>query len=136
MEMPASLSLWRSMAQSTQVCTEEVKNDNFNSSKSVDLYVTMSPVVLQEPCLPTSLLGPRGLLCRLPLPQLPPLEPALALASLHPRLRPSAPHPPPPQRALARLSQPPAGLPNSSCPLYVLPRPLFRRETPHEYTIQ
>lgn len=109
---------------------------NDKSSKSADLLVVMSPVFLQEPCLPTSLVGPRGPLCRLPLPQLPPLEPALALASLHPRLRPSAPRPPPPQRVQARPSRPPAGLPNSSCPLYVLPRPLFHRETPHEYTIQ
>lgn len=105
-------------------------------SKCVDPFVVTSPVFLQEPCLPTSLVGPRGPLCRLPLPQLPPLEPAPVLASLHPRLRPSAPRPPPPQRAQARPSRPPAGLPNSSCPLYVLPRPLFHRETPHEYTVQ
>lgn len=96
----------------------------------------MSLSFLQEPCLPTNLVEPQGLLCRRLLLQLPPLEPALALASLHPRLRPSAPRHPPPPRVLARLSRPPAGHPNSSCPLYLFPRPLFHRETPHEYTVQ
>lgn len=95
----------------------------------------MSPVFLQEPCLPRNLEGPLGLLCRLLL-QPPLLEPALALASLHPWLRTSAQRPPPPPRVLARLSRPSAGHPNSGCPLYLLPRPLFHREAQQEYTVQ
>lgn len=96
----------------------------------------MSPVFPQEPCLPRSLEGPRGLLCRLPLLQPPLLEPALALASLHPWLRPSAPRPLPPPRVLARLSRPPVGHPNTGCPLYLFPRPFFHREAQQEDTVQ
>lgn len=70
----------------------------------------------QEPSLLRSLEGPRDPLRPPPPPpprllQLPPLEPAQALASLRPWLRPSALHPPPPPppRVLPRPSRPPAG---------------------------
>lgn len=101
------------------------------------LLIKRPSLFLQEPCLPRSLEGPLGLLCQLLLLLQPPLlEPALAMASLHPWLRPSAPRPPPPPRVPARLSPPPAGHPNSGCPLYRFPRPLFHREAQQEYTVE
>jgi len=144
MEMPASLSQWKSMAPSTQVCLgcihyyiSVIKSNDVVRPLSWSrhhVYVVMSHVFRQEPCLPRSLVGPRGLLCRrvllllLPPPQ---LEPALATASLHTWLRPSAPRPPPLPRAL--LSRPPAGHPNLGGPPFA-PAPTGLPS--NKYTVQ
>lgn len=139
MAMPASLSQWRLMAQSTQVCMGEgfyfLHNVLFHLF-DITMFVFMQqcfPFFLQEPYLPRSLLL-QLLLLQLHLP-----EPVQAMASRHLRLRPSAPHPPPLlplPRVPAQPSRPPAGRPNSGCPSYLLPRPVLHREAQHESTVQ